>query len=153
MSTTKTRLIRSVLCPLFALLSLGCLSATKSAVKHFDGNDIIQTSGTLTGTASWYGGSFHGRMTANGETYNMYELTAAHKTLPFGTLLRVTNLSNQKKMFVRVNDRGPFIPGRILDLSYGAARELGMVESGIKRVKIEILSLSARASRKKEMGS
>lgn len=124
---------------LFALLSVGCLSATGTGVRHLEMDRQMVPSQTVVGTASWYGGTFHGRMTANGEIYNMYELTAAHKSLPFGSLLRVTNLSNEKKLFVRVNDRGPYIPGRILDLSYGAARELGMVDEGIRRVKIEVL--------------
>ena len=88
------------------------------------------------GIASWYGEKFHGRRTANGEIYNMYGLTAAHRTLPFGTHLNVVNLANGKSVTVRVNDRGPFIRGRFLDLSYGAAKRLGMVQSGISRVSI-----------------
>jgi rare lipoprotein A (peptidoglycan hydrolase) len=89
--------------------------------------------------ASWYGWDFHGRKTANGETYNMYEHTAAHKTLPFGTVLRVTNLRNGREAVVRINDRGPFVRGRDIDLSYATARELGMLDSGIERVRLEIL--------------
>lgn len=133
-------MVKKIFGVLFALLSVGCLSATKTGVGHLEMDRQMVPSQTLVGTASWYGGTFHGRMTANGEIYNMYELTAAHKSLPFGSLLRVTNLSNEKKLFVRVNDRGPFIPGRILDLSYGAARKLGMVDAGVRRVKIEVLS-------------
>ncbi len=90
--------------------------------------------------ASWYGWDFHGRKTANGEVYNMYDHTAAHKTLPFGTIVRVTNLSNGRQATVRINDRGPFIHGRGIDLSYATARDLGMLESGIEKVRLEIIS-------------
>lgn len=89
-----------------------------------------------TGIASWYGGKFHGRRTANGEVYNMYAMTAAHKTLPMGTILRVKSLTNGRKITVRINDRGPFIRGRVIDLSYAAARELGMIRDGVKKVRI-----------------
>lgn len=95
----------------------------------------------LTGKASWYGGYFHGRKTANGETYNMYSLTAAHKSLPFGSLVKVTNLENQKTIFVRINDRGPYIQGRHIDLSLAAAQKLGMVGSGVVPVKLEVFKL------------
>jgi rare lipoprotein A len=88
------------------------------------------------GLASWYGKKFHGRKTANGETYNMYGLSAAHKTLPLGTFVRVHNLDNNRTLDVRVNDRGPFISGRIIDLSYGAAKKLRVVGPGTARVKI-----------------
>jgi rare lipoprotein A len=91
------------------------------------------------GLASWYGGKFHGRTTANGERFDMYRLTAAHKTLPFDTRVRVTNLQNGRDTLVRINDRGPFVRGRIIDLSYGAARGLGMVEDGVVPVRIEAL--------------
>jgi rare lipoprotein A (peptidoglycan hydrolase) len=90
--------------------------------------------------ASWYGPKYHGRQTASGEVFDMNLLTAAHKTLPFGTRLRVTYPSNSRSVVVEVNDRGPFIAGRDLDLSYGAAKELGMVEQGVARVKIERLN-------------
>ncbi|RME35133.1 MAG: septal ring lytic transglycosylase RlpA family protein, partial [Deltaproteobacteria bacterium] len=82
------------------------------------------------GTASWYGPKFHGRKTSNGETFDMYALTAAHKTLPLGVSVRVTNLRNGRQVVVRVNDRGPFVAGRIIDLSYAAAKELDMIEAG-----------------------
>lgn len=86
------------------------------------------------GTASWYGNKFHGRRTASGERYDMQAYTAAHKTLPFGTILRVTNLDNNKSVLVRVNDRGPFVRGRIIDLSHVAAKEIDVT---LHRVKIE----------------
>lgn len=93
--------------------------------------------------ASWYGEPFHGRKTASGEVYNMYENTAAHKTLPMGTRLRVTYPVTGKSVIVTVNDRGPFVRGRDLDLSLGAARSLGMVEAGVVQVDVNILG-SAR---------
>jgi rare lipoprotein A len=82
------------------------------------------------GKASWYGPGFHGRSTASGERFNQSSLTAAHKSLPFGTKLRVTNKRNGKSVIVRVNDRGPFVRGRMLDLSKGAASQIGIVRSG-----------------------
>lgn len=92
-----------------------------------------------TGIASWYGKDFHGRTTSNGETYNMYNVTAAHKLLPMQTMLLVQNLDNGRKLVVRVNDRGPFVQGRIIDLSYGAAQKLGLVNAGTARVKVTAL--------------
>jgi len=89
-----------------------------------------------TGYASWYGWHFHGRKTANGEIYNMYAYTAAHKTLPMNTLVEVINLKNGRHVVVRINDRGPFVKGRIIDLSYAAAKKLGMLKTGTAPVKI-----------------
>ncbi|MER2493243.1 septal ring lytic transglycosylase RlpA family protein [Catenovulum sediminis] len=91
------------------------------------------------GIASWYGQKFHGHLTSNGEIYDMYSMSAAHKTLPLPTYVRVTNLSNGKKAVVRVNDRGPFHEGRIIDLSYAAAYKLGITATGTAKVKIEAL--------------
>ncbi len=95
------------------------------------------------GEASWYGPDFHGKITASGERYNMLLLTAAHQTLPFNTLIRVTNLDNGRTAVVRINDRGPFMKGRILDLSYTAARALGANSSGVIRVRIEVVGKAA----------
>ncbi len=92
-----------------------------------------------TGTASWYGRDFHGRKTSNGETYNMYALSAAHQILPFDTVVLVRNLQNGRQVKARINDRGPFVAGRIIDLSYAAAKELGMLESGTARVQVTAL--------------
>ena len=92
------------------------------------------------GKASWYGKKFHGRKTSNGEKYNKNELTAAHKTLPFNTKVKVTNLKNNKSVIVRVNDRGPFKPGRIIDLSEKAAEVIESKEQGIADVKLRVLS-------------
>lgn len=90
-----------------------------------------------TGIASWYGKELHGKLTANGEIFDMYGLSAAHRILPLGTLVRVINLDNFKSITVKINDRGPFHKSRFLDLSYGAAKELGFVSQGTARVKIE----------------
>jgi rare lipoprotein A len=94
---------------------------------------------TAKGIASWYGKEFHGKPTANGESYNMYEMTAAHPTLPLPTYARVTNLNNGKSVVVRINDRGPFLRGRVIDLSYRAAQALGYIEQGTAPVLIEAL--------------
>ena len=89
--------------------------------------------------ASYYTKDFHGKKTANGEVYDMYGLTCAHLTLPFNTWLEVRNLANDRTVIVRVNDRGPFVAGRIIDLSYGAAKELHMLEDGIQDVEITVV--------------
>jgi rare lipoprotein A len=91
------------------------------------------------GLASYYADKFHGRKTASGETFDQTKLTAAHRTLPFGTQVRVTNVSNGKFVAVRVNDRGPFIRGRVIDLSRAAAEKLGMVRAGVADVRVEVL--------------
>jgi rare lipoprotein A len=92
------------------------------------------------GKASWYGAPFHGRQASNGQIYDMNKLTAAHRTLPFNTIVRVTNTANGKSTTVRITDRGPFVDNRIIDLSYAAAKELGSVGPGVVPVRLEILS-------------
>jgi len=101
--------------------------------------DQTTTGPSQTGRASWYGPGFHGKRTASGERYDKHDLTAAHRTLPHGTRILVTNLSNGRSVTVRINDRGPFARGRILDLSYGAAQKIGMIGSGTAPVRITIL--------------
>ncbi len=91
------------------------------------------------GTASWYGDYFQGRATASGEPYNMYDLTAAHPTLPLGSWVRVTNLRNGRAVVVRINDRGPVVPGRIIDLSYSTARVLQFESQGLQRVRLDVV--------------
>ncbi|MHB8055246.1 MAG: septal ring lytic transglycosylase RlpA family protein [Candidatus Aminicenantales bacterium] len=108
------------------------------------GTRFLARSGGQIGIASWYGGDFHGRTTSNREIYNMYEMTAAHPSLPFGTLVLVTNLENGRTAEVRINDRGPFVKDRVIDLSYAAARMLDMVGPGIAPVRLEILNNGAR---------
>lgn len=92
------------------------------------------------GTASWYGQTFQGKPTASGEPYEMYDMTAAHLTLPMGSYVKVTNLRNGKAVVVRVNDRGPVVPGRIIDLSYGAAKALQMKGYGLQRVRLDLVN-------------
>ena len=101
---------------------------------------MLDTGEVQIGMASWYGGKFHGRITTSGEKYNMHKLSAAHRTLPFGTLARVTNLDNDKNTIVRINDRGPWISERVIDLSYGAARKLDMVNDGVARVRLDVIN-------------
>lgn len=91
------------------------------------------------GVASWYGPGFHGRLTANGERFNQHALTAAHRTLPFGTEVRVTNTANGRSVIVRINDRGPFSGSRVIDLSRAAAEAVGMIQAGVTPVTIEIV--------------
>ncbi len=95
---------------------------------------------TTSGTASWYGPKFHGRTTASGEPFDMHDLTAAHRTLPFGTLARVTNAANNRSVVVRINDRGPFHGKRVIDLSRKAARAIGLMRRGVGRVTVEVLN-------------
>ncbi len=99
------------------------------------------------GTASWYGPNFHGGLTSNGEQYNMYDYTAAHKTLPINTIVRVTNLKNGKSTTVRINDRGPFVKDRIIDLSYQAAKSIDLIRHGTTPVELEVISFDNRANR------
>ena len=103
---------------------------TKSNVEHRK---------VMKGVSSFYAEDFHGKLTANGEVYDMYGLTAAHKTLPLNTIVRVTNLVNNKSLILRINDRGPYIKGRILDCSYGAAKKLDFIVQGTTDVKIEVI--------------
>ena len=115
----------------------GCLPY---AVKGRHYKPLATTAGFVQGgTASWYGRQFQGRETSSGEVYNMHAMTAAHKTLPLGVYVKVRNRVNGREIVVRVNDRGPFVDGRIIDLSYSAARNLGVIKSGTAPVRIEAL--------------
>jgi rare lipoprotein A len=96
----------------------------------------------LQGFASWYGGKFHGRLTSSGEVFDTNTMTAAHKTLPFGTIVKVTNEDNGKTAIVKINDRGPFVEGRIIDLSRAAAMQLDMVGQGVARVSLQIVDFA-----------
>jgi rare lipoprotein A len=96
------------------------------------------------GVASWYGIEEHGKKAASGERFSMYDHTAAHRSLPMGTVVRVTNLENGRDVIVRINDRGPFVDGRIIDLSYAAAKSIDMTENGTAKVKIEVISVPNR---------
>jgi rare lipoprotein A len=118
-----------------ALLLLAAVVATVSCARL----NYLPETGSQTGLASWYGPDFHGKLTSNKEIYDMYDMTAAHRTLPFGTQVMVTNLENGRAATVRINDRGPFVGDRIIDLSYAAARVLGMVGPGTARVRLNII--------------
>jgi len=115
------------------LLLAGCVAHEKNIPSLHNGHSQL-------GMASWYGPSFHGKPSASGEPYDMWALTAAHRTLPFGTWVQVTKVETGKRVTVRINDRGPFIKGRIIDLSYGAARELAMIGEGTADVSLAIVS-------------
>lgn len=116
------------------------LAACAPAAQSGPSTASAQTLESSEGRASWYGPGFAGRRTANGEIYDPSQLTAAHKTLPFGTFVRVTNPSSGASVVVRINDRGPFKPGRILDLSRAAAEQIGMIRAGTMVVKLEVVS-------------
>lgn len=103
------------------------------------------------GYASWYGLKFHGELTSNGEVYNMYEMSAAHKNLPLPSYVKVTNLENDRQIVVRVNDRGPFHKGRIIDLSYAAATKLGYANKGTAKVKIELIKPTLNTAQQSEV--
>lgn len=122
---------------ILALLTIALLSGCAHTTA-----DVAEVGGITdseTGLASYYGHQYHGRTTANGETYDENQLTAAHRTLPFDTRVRVTNLTNGKEVVLRINDRGPFVDGRIIDVSYRAAGELDFVAAGVVKVRVEVL--------------
>ena len=102
-------------------------------------NKNVKVGDVIRGVSSWYGPNFHGKLTANGEVYDQYGVTAAHKELPLNTIARVTNLDNDKSIILRINDRGPYAKNRILDCSYGAAKKLDFLNQGTANVKIEII--------------
>ena len=118
------------LCVVLALAS--CRSSTR---------DHVRIGWTERGEASWYGNPFHGQRTASGERYDMYLMTAAHRELPIGTVVEVTNLANDRRVQVRINDRGPFVRGRILDLSYSAATALDMVRTGTAEIELRVIEM------------
>jgi rare lipoprotein A len=148
-SASQTNTYRSGSSTQYNLLYSSAEAALRPAVPSKKGTLSIKQKSffpVTEGKASFYADQFHGRKTANGETFNMGMLTAAHPSLPFGTLVRVTNLRNGKDVIVRINDRGPFVKGRIIDLSISAAKEIGLIKSGTARVKLEALSSNRFAS-------
>ncbi len=136
-----------------AILLAGCHHHQKAAAGHppppraaAPGDASSNEPGSEeTGIASWYGHPYHGRASASGEIYDMEQMTAAHRTLPFGTMVRVHDLDTQKTVDVRINDRGPFVDGRIIDLSHAAARAIEMIGPGIAHVRLEILAAAPPA--------
>jgi rare lipoprotein A len=123
-----------------ALFATGCASRHAPAARRA----VTVSAAPATGEASFYAARFQGRPTASGERFDNNQLTAAHRTLPFGTKVRVTNLSNGRSVVVRVNDRGPYARGRIIDLSEAAARRIDMVRAGVARVRVEPLGAGTR---------
>jgi rare lipoprotein A len=139
----NTKKILSLFFILLCGLPLGC-SKKKVHVGTPVDRDSAANSGMLeetVGYASWYGDPYHGRRTSNGETYNKFEMTAAHRTLPFDSVVKVNNLENGKDITVRINDRGPFVKDRIIDLSYAAARSIDMVGPGTAKVRLDLLKV------------
>jgi rare lipoprotein A len=144
---------RQAICGIVLFSLLGCTSSPRFAErvshseetktpqkidqsgKHISGKVLL----TLEGVVSYYAHDFHGKQTSSGETFDMHALTAAHRTFPFGTKVRVTSLENNKTVIVRVNDRGPFKEGRIMDLSMGAAKEIDLILNGTARARLEVL--------------
>lgn len=119
----------------------GKRTASRPSPRTLSATSKVRKGMVLTGISSFYGPDFHGKTTANGEVYDMYGISAAHKTLPFNTIVRVTNLNNSRKLIVRINDRGPYVKGRMLDLSYGAALKLGFVADGTTKVRVQVLEV------------
>jgi rare lipoprotein A len=133
----------------WALLLMAVLTACAPSKKEllyepFDREKILRY--REVGFASWYGEEYHGRKTANGEVYDMYAMTAAHRTLPFNTFVRVTNMENGKKAELRINDRGPFVSGRIIDLSQSGARAIEILTCGTAKVSVEVTGFAGSAS-------
>lgn len=126
----------SLVCSCALLALVGC-----SRSKHVPRTPAAPAPGwSETGLASWYGNPYHGRPTSSGEIYDMEQMTAAHRTLPFGAIVRVTNLSNNKRVEVRINDRGPFATNRVVDVSRAAARSINLIGPGTARVRLDLLS-------------
>ena len=137
MTSTGRRAARVATAAVLALLLGGCAS---TGSHEFDGAPRPESGPSgQTGVASYYAHRYHGRTTASGETYDENALTAAHRTLPFGTRVRVTNLANGRRVQVRINDRGPFVAGRIIDVSWRAAGDLDFREAGLAQVRVEVL--------------
>ena len=128
---------------LLDIVNLTCQGRIRIIKYQIKRSRIIQSKKNIEklikGISSFYAEDFHGKLTANGEVYDMYGLTAAHKTMPLNTICRVTNLENDKSLILRINDRGPYIKGRILDCSYGAAKKLDFIKQGTTMVKIEVI--------------
>ncbi len=120
----------------FSLIFMASTNTEEYPIKI---NSEIQNSTPKTGKASWYGPGFHGKLTANGERYNMNGVSAAHKSLKFGTKVKITNIANGKSVVVKINDRGPYIPGRQFDLSKGAFKKVASINTGVIKIKYEIL--------------
>ncbi len=129
--------LRRLLAALAVAAAVGIVTAPGSSSAQ--ASESLRVAQTVSGPASWYGARFHGRRTANGERFDKNAMTAAHRSLPFGTRVRVTNQRNGRTVVVRINDRGPFVGNRVIDLSRAAADAVGMVRSGVAPVQLDIL--------------
>jgi rare lipoprotein A len=131
-------LVCGVMC---ALSCIGCAHKNARAAVPLSSRDpvTVHAGDTESGIASWYGVPYHGRRSASGEIYDMEKLTAAHPTFPFQTIVEVTNLDNGKRVIVRINDRGPFVKGRIIDLSHAAAKQIDLLGPGTARVRLKVI--------------
>ena len=141
----NSNFIKKIVVLFLSVLIFAACSSAKRFISEEGVNNTRNTenvsNATEIGEASFYADDFNGKKTANGETYNMSDLTAAHPSLPFNTIVKVTNLANNKSVKVRINDRMPNFKGRIIDLSLAAAKKIDMINSGVQKVKLEILSL------------
>jgi rare lipoprotein A len=140
----ESRIVWFVVCGFLLVGVSGChrKNIHVSLPTSTSGAETVLTDDERTGIASWYGDPYHGRRTSNGEIYNKFAMTAAHRTLPFDTMVRVNCLENGKSVKVRINDRGPFVKDRIVDLSYAAAREIDMIGPGSARVRLDVLEVT-----------
>jgi rare lipoprotein A len=153
--------VAHILATVLMVVSLGAAQRPTSSESVKTGSKATTTAPSKTirakpyqiGTASWYGSYFQGRATASGEPYDMYDLTAAHPTLPLGSWVRVTNLRNGRAVVVRINDRGPIVPGRIIDLSYNTARVLHFESQGLQRVRLDVVNNRPKTSQQQMMAS
>lgn len=144
MPTFRNRLSFALLTLCFSLFLGGChkqRAVVTPPIGSAPSNVILPPEEKI-GLASWYGDPYHGRRTSNGETYNKYGMTAAHRTLPFDTVVKVNNLENGRNVKVRINDRGPFKDNRVIDLSYAAAKEISMIGPGTAKVSLEVLQVA-----------
>ncbi len=144
--TNKHRGLLKAGCSLTFLLAIGCGGARQTKIS----NPVARVGAVEEGIASWYGEPYHGRRTANGEVYDMEQMTAAHPSLPFETWVLVRNLGNRQSAQVRITDRGPFVKGRIIDLSRGAAREIDLIRLGVTKVKLTVIEQPRSYGRGKE---
>ena len=153
--------IAHILATVLLVVSLGAAQRPNKSESVNTGSKVIPVASGKTartkpyqiGTASWYGSHFQGRATASGEPYDMYDLTAAHPTLPLGSWVRVTNLLNGRAVVVRINDRGPIVPGRIIDLSYNTARVLHFESKGLQRVRIDVVNNKVKTTQPQIMAA
>ena len=141
MRVNAMKLASLVSLAVLSLTGIGCAAAPRFVIHREVEVSTAPNNFMQDGVASYYAEEFHGRKTSNGETFDMNELTAAHQTLPFGTIVKVTNKENGRSVNVRINDRGPFLKDRVIDLSLAAAEKIGMISTGTAKVHLEVVEL------------